>query len=56
MLFLTTRLEKDHFFLKLGLEFQLQLSGHPVLSLNILVDNILVKKYVFDCSNTLTFI
>ena len=21
---------KDHFFLKLGLEFQLQLSGHPV--------------------------
>ena len=30
MLFLTKRLEKDNFFLKLGLEFQLQLSGHPV--------------------------
>ena len=29
--FLTKRLEKDHFFLKLGLEFQLQLSGHPVI-------------------------
>ena len=33
VLFLTKRLEKDHFFLKLGLEFQLQLSGHPVQDL-----------------------
>ena len=33
--FLTKRLVKGHFFLKLGLEFQLQLSGHPVFAKNI---------------------